>query len=1125
MRATLAPAAVGLMLLFASCLACQARGSIAKTCRTTLTDEAVSIAHQNLAKYDWAKKVVSDLKDGPIRGSLGDANMTAGDLMNVPDNQLWEMMPDTSIHWEYYVNQHKGCPVHGVAIKKFAVFHPWKYDPIHKPFKIQCPVGGEWYPSNDFANGDKTSGDFPDDGTGFKKDGNTYWFIGEYSHMVYLTAVRSGLDRLSQLYVLTGEKKYARKAAVLLLRIAQQFPNSTDKKDRCYKGPYAPHSGLITDYIWSCGDVSGIATAYDLIFDALDDPEVVAFASTKIASIQTGDNFRAYVDENIVRVGAQALIDGVIVGNFGMHQRTAAILSLVMDDVEGKNHPDSRDVMDWLYYKASGPARTFARNSLLKDGGAAESTGYNSSRLQMLSVVRDVDMLRARHPDVFPVSRYPDLLADPKMKAMADYFTEMVLLDRFFPSIGDAGGEQLKPADVPRNRKTVLGIYAERYYRRFGEDRFAQMLMATDGSIAHPSIYERPVDDKVREVVKRIGQFPKRSTSMLDGYGIAFARSGEEEDQRVAWMYYGGSRQHWHQDYLNLCYDAKGLALIPELGYPKSWDFASTWETNIMTHNTVMVDRQPGKTRDYGRLLALQSVPGVQLVDAQQDPYRTADLTFGQPERLYRRTSLLIDLSAKDSYLVDLFRVRGGTEHWQSWHGAPVKHAFEGPKMTAQAKGTLAGEDVEYNTRRPGPNGKPVLDAFCMFANVERGDASVPWSLDYDMGIKQVHARITGLPEPGTELITADGRPPSDPNDYTIRYAFACRKGDAPLRSEFVTVIEPYAEKRIVDHIERLEPTGKGLPGFDPVGVRVTAGPLEDIIISTGSAAGAARLGKEIALKGDTGLVRRRDGNLDQLFLSGGTHIACGDVAIGLARPELPGKIISVNRDANEITVAMEIGSPAALIGRRIRIHNELRGVAYTVLDAHEAGSGQVRLKLNTTSLLGEGTSNGVTDGAVTNEVMLDYAGLRYVDGKWQNVCSVYAGSRLEDESGKVSLSVMGVRSDGKPADVQYDVVLDPKTKPSDAQVAAMLPAGTEFRLYDYGPGDAVAVPCLASLRAVGNADYALEATDDVVLTLPGKRISARPDGESEWVCVGSSGTAQLPLSITHGKAEIRVER
>lgn len=1113
----LTPTALSVAVMIMMCLACQAHSSIAKTCRTTLTAEEIQIAKENLANYDWAQTIVKNLKEGSLKNSLGDPQCTTADLLQLPDDQLFEILPDTSMHREYYVNQHKGCPLHGVAIKKYQVFHPWKYDPINHPMKIQCPVDGAWYPSNDFASGDMTSGDFPDDGTGYKKDGDTYYFLGEYSHMIYLTAVRGGLDRMSQLYAITGDRKYARKAAVLLLRIAQQFPNSTDKKDRCYKPPYKPYSGLITDYIWSCGDMSSLATAYDLLFDALDDPEIVAFASRKIPEIKTGDGIRGYVDRNIIRVGAQALIDGAIVGNFGMHQRTAAILSLVMDDVEGKNHPDSREMMDWLYYKATGPARTFARNSLLKDGGGAESTGYNSSRLQMLAVADYVEKLRARHPDAFPTAKYPDLLSEPKMKAMADYFTDMVLLDRFFPSVGDASGEQIKPVDVPRTRKTAMGSAAQ-FYRRFGEDRFAQMLISPEGNVSHPSIYERPVDEKVKAVVERIGQFPKRTTAMLDGYGIAFARSGEEEDQRVAWMYYGGSVQHAHQDYLSLSYDAKGLVLIPELGYPKSWDFR-IWETGILSHNTVTIDKQPGLTREYGRLLALQSAPGVQLIDAELDPYRPNEQPFGDPDRLYRRTTLLVDLSPEDSYVADIFRVKGGTEHWQSWHGAPVKHSFEGPKMTAQAKGTLAGEDIEYNTFTRGSDGRPQLDPMCLFTDVERGKASGPWSLDYDMGIRQVHTRITGLPEAGTELVTATGRPPSDPNDYSIRYAFACRKGDPPLQSQFLTVIEPYAGKRLVGKIERLQPEGHGLPGFPPVGIRVASGATEDIIISTGAAAGKARVDDLTELRGDTAFARFCDGEVQQMFLSGGTHFVCRGSVIGLKRAEIPGKILAVDRQANEITVSMDIGWPSALVGRQIRIHNPLRSAAYTILEASKAGAGKLLLKLNTTSLLAEGICAGTEDGVVKNEVMMDYAGLRMVGGKWLSGVSVYVGSRLEDERGKASLLVKGVRSDGNPEDVKYDVVLDPGAKPDANNLTAMLPPGTVFSLYDYGVGDEVTIPCVASLKATGDGTYALEATDDATMKLP-RSYQIRASGSSVWVPVSHDGV--IPLAVTGGKAEIR---
>ena len=1111
----------------------------AKTRRTCVTDEEIATARRNIAKYGWAKDKLKSLKDDVIRSSWCEVGKTADQLLEVPDEQFWDLMPDTRIHREYYVNQHKGCPVHGIAIKKFSVFHPWKIDPFNKPFKIQCPVGEEWYPSNDFANGDLTSGDFPDDGTGFKKDGDTYYFVGEYIHAVYLNAVRPALDRLSQLYLFTGDRRYAHKAAVILLRLAEQFPNSTDKKDRCYKYPYAVRSGLITDYIWSCSDVAGIAAGYDRIYDALDDPDTVAFVSKKIPAIKTGADIRFYVEENVVRVGAKALQDVAIVGNFGMHQNSAATLALVMDDVKGTNKPDSLDLIEWLYYKADGPLRTFARNSLFKDGGGAESIGYNTSKLAMFPTLNKVEALRKLHPREIDAARYPVLWDEPKLRAMTgNYFMDLVTLDRYYPGVGDGTPEPMHPGDRARGLKCLLGGYQETVYRQYGDERIATTLMDAKGKITHYSIFDKPIDAEVRRAVKKLGTFLPRETQMFDGYRLAIARSGSEEDQRALWVFYGAHPAHIHRDPLNLGFQALGKALLPDLGYPKSWDFAATWETHIATHNTVMIDKTNPTIHDFGRLISLQSANGVEMIDSQEDPYRTSDLAFGEGgDRLYRRTSLMIDLSPQDCYMADIFRVRGGKEHWQSWHGPAVQPVYEGPALVQQPKGTLAGEDVEFNTKRPGPDGKPFLDYQAMFTNVRRGAATEAYSLDYDCGgERKVHVRITGLPDPGTELVLADGRAPSQPDDYTAYYSFACRKGDAPLTSQYLTVIEPYSDKRVVDRIERLSPEGKAIPGYRPAGIRVIAKEIEDTILSTGIPDGAAKLGDGTAFRGDVGLIRRKSGRIERLFLSSGTRLLTGDASISLARAENIGRMTALNRGANEITVAMEIGDPKALIGRRIRIESPERCDAYEVIAADAAGPGEVRLTLNTTSLLAEGVAVDCDDGVIKNKTMLDFAALGMTDGKWRQTYSLYRGAVIENEAGTASLRILGARGRSEPEDVRYDVVLDEMSKRTADELKSLFTdsdgdARAIFRLYEYGVGDRVVVPGLASLHATGDGCYALEATDDVTLSLPcsaGARLLMRCAGSSEWTEIARSSAnsicATLPLARFGGRTHLRIE-
>ena len=1140
-------------LLFSAALLTSSFGAgSAKTRRTAITDDEIATARENIERYQWAKDTVKGLKDDVIRSSWCEVGKTADQLLDVPDEQLWELMPDTRIHREYYVNQHKGCPVHGLEIKKFSVFHPWKIDPFNKPFKIQCPVGGEWYPSNDFAAGDLTSGDFPDDGTGFTppnpplanggiggvKDGDTYYFIGEYIHAVYLNGVRPALDRLSQLYLFTGDKRYAHKAAVILMRLAEQFPNSTDKKDRCYKYPYAVRSGLITDYIWSCSDVAGIAAAYDRIYDALDDPDTVAFVSSKIPGIKTGADIRCYVEENIVRVGAKALRDTVIVGNFGMHQNSAATLALVMDDVKGTNKPDSLEMIDWLYYKCTGPLRTFARNSLFKDGGGAESIGYNTSKLAMLPTMEKVEQLRKLHPQEIDAARYPVMWDEPKLKAMVgSYFMDLITLDRYYPGVGDCTPEPMHPTDRDRGLRSLLSGYGETVYRQYGDERAATTLMDSNGKISHASVLRKPIDDEIRRAVKKLGTFLPRRTQAFDGYRLAIARSGSNEDQRALWVFYGAHPAHNHRDPMNLGFQALGKALLPDLGYPKSWDFAATWETHIATHNTVMIDRKNPTIHDFGRLISLQSADGIEMIDSQEDPYRTDELAFGEGgDRLYRRTSLMIDLSPQDCYMADIFRVRGGTEHWQSWHGPAVPPVYEGPALVQQSKGTLAGEDVEYNTKRPGPDGKPLLDYQAMFTNVRRGPVTALWSLDYDCaGERKVHVRVTGLPEPGTELVLADGRAPSQPDDYTVTYSLACRKDDAPLTSEYLTVIEPYSGTRVVDRIERLEPQGKAVEGYRPAGIRVATRETQDTILSTGIPDGSAKLGN-MALMGDVGLVRQEGERIERLFLSSGTLLIAGDTSISLARAENASQIIALDRVANEITVDMTIGDPKALIGRRIRIEGMQRGDAYEVVGAKVAADGEVRLTLGTTSLLAEGVAVGFADGVIRNKTMLDFAALSQGDGVWHSSYSLYRGAVIENESGDAYLRVRGAFGSRAPEDVRYDVILD-KTNNRSADDLKSVFADADgdgratFHLYEYGIGDWAVVPGLATLYATGDGTYSLEATDDVTISLPcptGSRLSIRKASDTEWAEVGRSSDgvvyAAIPLSGFGGSAEIRVE-
>ncbi|MBM4085931.1 MAG: hypothetical protein FJ272_14190, partial [Planctomycetes bacterium] len=74
----------------------------------------------------------------------GDAK---GDWLDVSDDQIWAMQPDSTIPRWHWVNIQHGCPVHGPEIYKKRPYYPWIHDgSLPWRWKIKCPVGGEEYP-------------------------------------------------------------------------------------------------------------------------------------------------------------------------------------------------------------------------------------------------------------------------------------------------------------------------------------------------------------------------------------------------------------------------------------------------------------------------------------------------------------------------------------------------------------------------------------------------------------------------------------------------------------------------------------------------------------------------------------------------------------------------------------------------------------------------------------------------------------------------------------------------------------------------------------------------------------------------------------------------------------------
>ncbi|MDP6779768.1 MAG: heparinase II/III family protein, partial [Candidatus Latescibacteria bacterium] len=165
---------------------------------------------------------------------------------------------------------------------------------------------------------------------------------------------------------------------------------------------------------------------------------------------------------------------------------------------------------------------------------------------------------------------------------------------------------------------------------------------------------------------QRRGQ-PSESTRsvILPAYGHASLGRGSDENQMQAQFHFSGGYGHSHRDNLNLTLWAHGREILPDLGY--TWTQLRYWTSCTLGHNTVVVDRQDQlATESDGDLIwFFPDVAGVSVVEADgRRGYRDIESMAR-----YRRMVVLVPVSERDAYVVDLFRVTGGSTHDWALHG------------------------------------------------------------------------------------------------------------------------------------------------------------------------------------------------------------------------------------------------------------------------------------------------------------------------------------------------------------------------------------------------------------------------------------------------------------------------
>ncbi len=266
-----------------------------------------------------------------------------------------------------------------------------------------------------------------------------------------------------------------------------------------------------------------------------------------------------------------------------------------------------------------------------------------------------------------------------------------------------------------------------------------------------------PLNDTWPTARSSAGPRSESKSALFPGFGVALLGAGRGEKQMVAWLNFTPGVSHKHADALSVGMFARGTELLPDLGYTHSRYRA--WAVSTMSHNTVVVNgRESGHDSTYrgNRLRAF-------VTDGRLFHLAVAESTtaYAGIASHYLRTLALIGSDAEDSYLIDIFDVKGGEKHDYLLHGSAdedSRAALDGVPLEPFA-GSLFNPGAKFVT--PTHQGEPsgsTESAYGFVHNLRRGVSSgLPVAITFKPdGTHAAGLRSFLVPEKGDELFLGE---------------------------------------------------------------------------------------------------------------------------------------------------------------------------------------------------------------------------------------------------------------------------------------------------------------------------------------------------------------------------------
>ena len=868
--------------------------------------ELMQRVRQNAAHDPWAKDLCA--KEVEL----------AQPWKEMSDEQLWNLMFGASLPRSWHVYSNGTCPACGKPVPMYL----WKVDALKEPWKLRCPHCNEAFPKNDFkkfydsgldehgvfdpAKADRSllyNTDHPDprdplhmfgvdDGTGYVRGNERWRFIPYYLVFgQWKQVVQRGIIALSSAYLVTDDPVYAHKAAILLDRVADVYPAfDFMKQGILYESDHG--NGYVSVWHDATIETRELAIAYDAVKPAIwNDKELVSFLMDKSRQYHTPleKHSSADIAANIeTRILKDALAHPEkIYSNYPQQYLTMAVLETVLD------WPANREkvfaLLDPVIEKST------AVDGVTGEKGLAGYSAYVIQRMaEFLSYYIRAD--KTFLPEM--IRRHPRL-----PQAWRFFIDTWCGNDQYYPLIGDTGyfaqrwtdydGVTFRQDNGLNAKDHSAGVLAPsmysflwQLYKETHDPAFAQVIYHQNGGKLDGLPYDlfctdpQALRQELKSIIDSSGAEIQIGSVNKQQWHLAILRSGRSTENRAVWLdydaglacdLYSGFGGHSHQDCMNLGLFAEGLDLMPDFGYTPvqfgGWyTERAKWYKSTAAHNTVLINNAE-QSDGAGHTTLWADGDGFSAMAA------SAPNVYPKIATKYDRLVALVDITPKDFYVLDLFRVIGGHEHAKFFlsHFGQIESSL--PMETATDYSHPEMRDFKV-ARHPPPGWSVTWKVEDHYKYLPPGnDVRVRYT-DFTTGIDAYTCQawiVSGLYNNNEEV-------------WVPRVMVRHRGGDG-IETNYVSLIEPFAGKSgaAIQRANRLSlKQGDHEAGDSSVAMRVnlTDG-RSDLIISSDSAATVVQPDEQITTDAALALIRRDSaGSPQMLSFCNGTKLDTNDVKL-----------------------------------------------------------------------------------------------------------------------------------------------------------------------------------------------------------------------------------------------------